>query len=83
MKNIWNYNLSIVNKLLQASKLNISKDGLLGTKHTMEQEFYKSRLNDYGVEVLIPDREDREYINNVIFHELCLGETKPNPNRNL
>lgn len=47
--------------------------GLLGTKYTMEQDFYKSRLEDKGIEVLIPNDLDRITVNTVIFEELCLG----------
>ncbi|MEM1484574.1 aspartate/glutamate racemase family protein [Oscillospiraceae bacterium PP1C4] len=52
----------------------ITKVALLGTKYTMEQEFYKNRLIGRGIEVLIPDAEDRQQINDVIFKELCVGE---------
>lgn len=48
--------------------------GLLGTKYTMEQEFYKERIADSGIEVLIPEAAERDMINQVIFDELCLGE---------
>ncbi len=55
-----------------------SKVGLLGTKFTMEEEFYKKRLEQkYDIEVIIPDKEDRETIHNVIYNELCLGLIKP------
>lgn len=47
--------------------------GLLGTRYTMEQEFYKSRLRERGIKVLVPNDEDREIVNNVIYQELCLG----------
>ena len=47
--------------------------GLLGTKYTMEQEFYKSRIESTGIKVLIPDESSRETINSVIYNELCLG----------
>lgn len=60
----------------KAAVLNIKKLALLGTKQTMEQEFYKSRLEKYGIQVLVPDQEDRDFINKVIFDELCLGEIK-------
>lgn len=51
--------------------------GLLGTAFTMEQEFYKGRLkNNYGLEVLVPNRADREIVHRVIYQELCLGETE-------
>ncbi|WGG44689.1 aspartate/glutamate racemase family protein [Rossellomorea sp. DA94] len=48
--------------------------GLLGTKYTMEQDFYKSRIQSNGINVLVPDQEERNSINNVIFEELCLGK---------
>jgi aspartate racemase len=48
--------------------------GLLGTKFTMEQEFYKGRLTEkYGLKVLIPNQEGREMIHRVIYDELCMG----------
>lgn len=50
--------------------------GLLGTRYTMEQDFYKSRLEAQGIEVLIPKEVDRGLINTVIFDELCLGEIR-------
>lgn len=52
---------------------NIETVALLGTKYTMEQDFYKSRLIEQGINVLIPNTEDRLMINNTIYHELCLG----------
>ena len=49
--------------------------GLLGTAFTMEQDFYKGRLtNNFGLQVLVPDRSDRESIHRVIYQELCLGK---------
>jgi aspartate racemase len=47
--------------------------GLLGTKFTMEQDFYKGRLQHHGLNVLTPSAEDRETIHRVIYEELCLG----------
>ncbi len=58
----------------QIQKSEIRKVGLLGTKYTMEQDFYKSRIESMGIQVLIPNMEEREYINRVIFEELCLGK---------
>ena len=55
----------------------IKNIGLLGTKYTMQQNFYKSILIDKGLNVIIPDEEDIEFINNVIFNELCCGEINP------
>lgn len=48
--------------------------GLLGTRYTMEQDFYKSRLEAQGIRVLIPEEADRVIVNAVIFNELCLGK---------
>ena len=55
----------------------IKNIGLLGTKYTMQQDFYKSILIDKSLNVIIPDEEDIEFINNVIFNELCCGEINP------
>ena len=52
----------------------MSRVGLLGTRFTMEQEFYKGRLEQHGLEVLVPTREDREIVHRVIYEELCLGK---------
>lgn len=51
----------------------ITKVGLLGTKYTMTQEFYKSKLIKAGIDVVIPDSEGVEVVNNIIYNELCLG----------
>lgn len=49
--------------------------GLLGTRFTMEQDFYRERLHEqHGLEVLIPRPEDREIIHRIIYEELCLGQ---------
>ncbi len=56
---------------LKAQK--IDKVALLGTKYTMEQDFYKDRLIQNGISVMIPGEKDRERINSIIFQELCLG----------
>lgn len=47
---------------------------LLGTKYTMEQPFYRDRLKKYGIKVVTPDERERDYINTVIFDELCAGK---------
>jgi len=55
--------------------MGLSTVGLLGTKYTMEEDFYKGRLSKkFGLEVIIPDEQDREVIHNVIYDELCLGK---------
>jgi len=50
---------------------------LLGTKYTMEQPFYRERLKKYGIRVVIPDEKERDYVNAVIFDELCANRVKP------
>ncbi len=57
-------------------KDSIKKVGLLGTAFTMEQDFYKSRLQKHGLEAVIPDSESRALVHSVIYDELCLGECK-------
>jgi aspartate racemase len=58
----------------EIKKAGLSLVGLLGTRFTMEQDFYKSRLHErHGLEVLIPKLEDREIIHRTIYDELCLG----------
>ncbi|MEM7292578.1 MAG: aspartate/glutamate racemase family protein [Pseudomonadota bacterium] len=48
--------------------------GLLGTGFTMEQDFYKGRLTDnYGLNVIVPDADDRAIVHRVIYEELCKG----------
>jgi len=52
--------------------------GLLGTRFTMEQAFYRDRLRErHGLDVIVPDDEDRELIHRVIYEELCLGKIVP------
>ena len=51
----------------------IRKVGLLGTRFTMEQDFYRARLERRGLEVLVPPEADRVRVHEVIFRELCLG----------
>jgi aspartate racemase len=56
----------------------IATVGLLGTAFTMEQEFYKGRLADkYGLNVLVPNENDRKIVHDVIYQELCLGKIEP------
>lgn len=53
----------------------IKNVALLGTKYTMEQDFYRDRLEkNYGLNVIIPNETERDYINSVIFDELCAGK---------
>ncbi|MDM5340244.1 aspartate/glutamate racemase family protein [Fictibacillus enclensis] len=50
--------------------------GLLGTRYTMEQDFYKSRLESKGIQVIVPKETEREMVNKVIYEELCLGNIR-------
>ncbi|KFC06184.1 aspartate racemase [Trabulsiella guamensis ATCC 49490] len=60
-------------------KQGMKRVALLGTRYTMEQDFYRGRLeSEFGVETLIPDASERAQINHIIFDELCLGSfTQP------
>ena len=52
--------------------------GLLGTAFTMEQDFYKGRLRDaFGLDVLVPEADDRRLVHDVIYKELVAGEVRP------
>jgi len=55
----------------------LQRIGLLGTRFTMEQEFYKARLAQQGLDVLIPPQADRDLVHQVIYEELCLGQIRP------
>ncbi|RBJ85536.1 aspartate/glutamate racemase family protein [Pseudomonas sp. MWU12-2534b] len=55
---------------LAAGTLNV---GLLGTAFTMEQEFLKSRLSQQGLNVLVPDAQERQAVHRIIYEELCVG----------
>lgn len=52
---------------------NIARVALLGTKYTMTQDFYKEKLENAGISVLIPDEPEIETVNSIIYEELCLG----------
>jgi aspartate racemase len=56
----------------------IHRIGLLGTRYTMEEDFYKGRLSqNFGLEVSIPDAQERQVVHRVIFDELVLGKIDP------
>ena len=55
------------------SEKHISRAALLGTKYTMLQDFYRKKLADAGIDVLLPDEAAVELVNRVIYDELCLG----------
>lgn len=58
---------------VELRKDKINTVGLLGTKYTMQQDFYKQVLFNNGIEVIIPSKEDIQIVNDVIYNELCLG----------
>lgn len=58
-------------------EIGIKSIGLLGTKFTMEMDFYKGRLAEkYGIHVMIPNEKDRVIVNRVIYNELIVGDIK-------
>lgn len=58
---------------------NIKKVGLLGTAFTMEQDFYKGRLQDkHNIEVVVPSDKGRKVVHDVIYQELCKGQVEAN-----
>lgn len=60
----------------------LERIGLLGTRFTMEQEFYKGRLvQNFGLTVLTPDSDGRRIVHDVIYDELCLGEVRDESRR--
>ncbi|WP_221075549.1 aspartate/glutamate racemase family protein [Agarivorans aestuarii] len=59
------------NKLLEQG---VKRVGLLGTRFTMEQDFYKGRLEQRGLEVLVPQEKGIEIVHQIIYQELCLGK---------
>jgi aspartate racemase len=58
----------------QLKAAQVTTVGLLGTRYTMEQDFYSSRLEQQGFEVLVPDPAGRAIVHDVIYDELCLGQ---------
>ncbi len=52
----------------------VTKVGLLGTRFTMEQDFYKGRITEkFGIEVIVPDADEQAIVHDIIYQELCLG----------
>lgn len=58
----------------QIEKASLQKVALLGTKYTMEQDFYKARVEGFGIEVIVPFADERTEVNRIIYEELCLGQ---------
>lgn len=55
----------------------LQRVGLLGTRFTMEQDFYKARLQQaFDLDVLVPEPSDRDEVHRIIYQELCLGQVK-------
>ncbi len=76
-----NINLPLVHiadATAEAIKLQkLKKIALLGTKFTMEQDFYKKRLTDlHQLDVIVPTEEEREIVHQIIYKELCMGQIK-------
>ena len=66
--------ISIVDATAEAVKEEgLTVIGLLGTRFTMEKPFYVDGLKRHGIEALVPDKDEREYINRVVFQELAKG----------
>ncbi|RKD34692.1 aspartate/glutamate racemase family protein [Thermohalobacter berrensis] len=68
-------------KAIKGKKINTV--GLLGTKYTMESNFYKDYLEKLNIKVIIPKNSERETINKIIFEELCLGKIKENSKKTI
>jgi aspartate racemase len=70
--------VSIVDATIDAiHEKKLTKAGLLGTKLTMEWDFFKTRLMAKGIQVNVPEKEDREFIHEIIFRELFNATVKP------
>src|SRR5690554_3325650 len=75
--------ISIVNETYKKVKdMNFYKVGLLGTKFTMEEDFYKKIFRENSIHISVPDESDQEYINNKIFEELEYGIVRDETKRN-
>jgi aspartate racemase len=69
--------ISILDVTAKAAKsLNLRKIGLLGTKFTMQGDFFQEVFNRYNLEIIVPNQEDQEYVNDVIFKELTYNIIK-------
>ncbi|WP_196593444.1 aspartate/glutamate racemase family protein [Pectinatus sottacetonis] len=58
---------------IELLKRDIHKVALLGTKYTMQQDFYKEKLEKHGINVIIPENNDVDVVNQIIYEELCKG----------
>lgn len=56
----------------------VQRVALLGTRFTMEQDFYRARLEQqHGLQVIVPEQSERDVVHRIIYEELCLGQIKP------
>jgi aspartate racemase len=55
----------------------VRRVGLLGTAFTMELEFYRQRIEQQGIEIVVPEVHDRQMVHDIIYQELCLGNFDP------
>ncbi|WP_373185652.1 aspartate/glutamate racemase family protein [Halopseudomonas sp.] len=55
----------------------VTSVGLLGTRFTMEQAFYLDRIQEHGIQVVVPEQSGRDLVHSVIYEELCRGEIRP------
>lgn len=76
--------IHIVDPTAQALRqAGIGRVGLLGTRFTMEQDFYRGRMRElHGIDVVVPDQADREVVHQVIYDELCHGIVRDNARAN-
>ena len=69
--------ISIVDATAEAIReAGLKRVGLLGTRFTMEKPFYVEGLARHGIEAIVPEKEERDYINRVVFEELSVGELR-------
>lgn len=66
---------------LKISERGMTKVGLLGTRYTMEMDFYHEKLNARGIEGIVPDKTEREFIHNCIMNELLVEDFKEESKR--
>jgi aspartate racemase len=66
----------------EIERAGLQRIGLLGTRFTMEEKFYRGRLEDrHQLEVIVPNEPDRQMVHRVIYDELCLGAVEPESRR--
>ena len=68
---------------ISARQPGVKTVGLLGTRFTMEQDFYKDRLGAHGLDVVVPELADRQIVHEIIYHELVLGIVREESKRSM